>query len=92
MTDLILPLKRKWFDQIKAGTKTEEYRLCNDYWRKRLVGKSFEVMDMPVHEVVVKESTAQVAQSLGRRWIGCEINPEYHAMQARLTAQLGMQL
>lgn len=39
---LILPLKRKWFEQIKAGTKPEEYRLDNDYWRKRLVGKTFD--------------------------------------------------
>lgn len=39
--DLVLPLKRKWFDQVKAGQKLEEYRLDNDYWRKRLIGKQF---------------------------------------------------
>lgn len=36
MADLVLPLKREYFEQIKAGTKTEEYRLCNEYWQKRL--------------------------------------------------------
>ena len=40
--DLILPLKGKWFEQVKAGTKPEEYRLDNDYWRKRLIGKNFD--------------------------------------------------
>ena len=40
--DLILPLKRKWFEKIKAGEKPEEYRLDNEYWRKRLVGKTFD--------------------------------------------------
>lgn len=39
---LHLPLKRKWFDLIKSGEKTEEYRLVNDYWRKRLVDRSYE--------------------------------------------------
>ena len=36
---LILPLKKKWFDLIKAGIKTEEYRAANEYWATRLVGK-----------------------------------------------------
>ncbi|ROT45053.1 ASCH domain-containing protein [Pusillimonas sp. NJUB218] len=38
MTDLILPLKREYFEQIKAGEKWFEYRLLNDYWAKRLEG------------------------------------------------------
>jgi len=37
-------------------------------------------------------TTAQVAQDLGRRWIGCELNPAYIAMQARRTAQRGLAL
>lgn len=36
MTDLILPLRREYFEQILDGEKKEEYRLCNEYWRKRL--------------------------------------------------------
>ncbi len=31
-------LKKKWFDMILAGIKTEEYRKMSDYWRKRLKG------------------------------------------------------
>jgi ASC-1-like (ASCH) protein len=42
MSDLILHLKDRYFEEIKAGTKTEEYRLPKDYWRKRLEGKTFE--------------------------------------------------
>ena len=34
--DLVLPLKAEYFNEIKSGKKTEEYRLCNDYWEKRL--------------------------------------------------------
>jgi hypothetical protein len=33
---LTIPVNGVYFDQIAAGTKTEEYRLVNDYWAKRL--------------------------------------------------------
>ena len=36
MADLVLPLKREYFEAIREGSKTEEYRLCTPYWRKRL--------------------------------------------------------
>ena len=36
MVILDLNLKRKWFDMILDGTKTEEYREIKDYWDKRL--------------------------------------------------------
>jgi len=36
MTVLILHVKRKYFDEIKAGTKKEEYRLAKPYWLTRL--------------------------------------------------------
>jgi hypothetical protein len=40
--ELVLPVKREYFEQIKAGTKPEEFRLRNEYWRKRLEGKTFD--------------------------------------------------
>lgn len=40
--NLILNLKREYFEQIKSGIKTEEYRLCTPYWQKRLEGKTFD--------------------------------------------------
>ncbi len=36
MADLVLPLKREYFEAIRDGAKTEEYRLCTPYWQKRL--------------------------------------------------------
>ncbi len=32
-------------------------------------------------------TTAEVAQNLGRRWLGCELNPEYVEIQGKRTAQ-----
>lgn len=41
MSTLHLSLKGEYFDAIKAGSKPKEYRLVNDYWRKRLVGRVY---------------------------------------------------
>ena len=38
MTTLYLPLKREYFEAIRDGTKTEEFRLCTPHWAKRLEG------------------------------------------------------
>lgn len=39
--DLQLSLKGEYFNSIKEGEKLEEYRLYNNYWQKRLLGKQF---------------------------------------------------
>ena len=38
----MLHVKGKYFDDIKAGAKLFEYRLCTDYWRKRLHLKCYD--------------------------------------------------
>jgi len=45
-TKLILPVKGEYFDAIRDGTKLEEYRLYNSYWRRRLEGRWFSVVEM----------------------------------------------
>jgi hypothetical protein len=42
MRTLTLHLKREFFEAIKSGDKTEEYRLYNEYWKKRLVGRDYD--------------------------------------------------
>lgn len=32
---LTLPIKKEWFDKIKSGEKTTEYREAKPYWHKR---------------------------------------------------------
>lgn len=34
---LILNLKKEWFEKIKAGEKTHEYREVKQYWEDRLL-------------------------------------------------------
>lgn len=42
MNILHLTLKKKWFDLILSGKKTEEYREIKPYWEKRLMGKTYD--------------------------------------------------
>lgn len=45
MSTLHLTLKKKWFDLIRSGIKTEEYREMKPYWDKRLMGgKAFDTV------------------------------------------------
>lgn len=43
---LTLPLKGEYFDQIKAGTKREEFRLVTPYWRRRLEGRTYHCIEL----------------------------------------------
>ena len=35
---LIFPLKKEWYEKIKSGEKTIEYREVKPYWSKRFFG------------------------------------------------------
>ncbi|EGK6472911.1 ASCH domain-containing protein [Salmonella enterica] len=42
MANLQLAVNGEYFDQMKSGDKKFEYRLLNDYWRKRLVNREYD--------------------------------------------------
>lgn len=46
MRTLTLALKGEYFDAIKAGTKTEEFRQVTPYWRKRLEGQRYDSIEL----------------------------------------------
>ena len=74
MTALLLPLKRQYFEQIKTGTKTEEYRLYNDYWRKRIEGKAFDHITVTLGY----PKKADTKRRIVRPWRGYEIKTIQH--------------
>lgn len=41
---LHLTLHREWFDLIRSGKKTEEYRKYTRYWNSRLLDKKYDVV------------------------------------------------
>lgn len=48
LPDLVLPLKREYFEQIKRGEKPEDFRLCTPYWAKRLEGREYGRVVLPL--------------------------------------------
>lgn len=40
--NLTLALKSEFFEQVKSGQKTEEYRLCNPFWKKRIERRDYK--------------------------------------------------
>lgn len=44
MSKLQLSVKKKYFDEIKAGIKPFEFRLRTDYWYKRLVDRNYDTL------------------------------------------------
>ena len=49
MATLTLTLKKKWFDMIKSGIKTEEYREIKPFWTKRLMQSSIKFVPNEKH-------------------------------------------
>ena len=45
MRKLVLTLKKEWFDLIRSGKKTVEYREYKPYWISRLVGKDYDYIE-----------------------------------------------
>src|SRR5262249_11035712 len=41
---LHLTLEREWFDQIAKGIKRNEYREYKPYWKRRLEGRTFDLV------------------------------------------------
>lgn len=42
---LHLNLKSRWFDEIAAGTKLEEYRDFTPYWKTRLADREYDAIE-----------------------------------------------
>lgn len=73
MKTLHLNLKRKWFEMIASGIKTEEYREDKLYWRRRFLIRGQEVDDMRLfHEVEFKNGYGKNAPCMRFKCKGIE--------------------
>ena len=87
---LHLPLKEEYFRAIESGEKTEEFRLFNRYWRKRLI----DLEDgSPQHfdGIVLtlgypkKDDTAK---RIERPWLGYELKRITHPLFGKLPVRV----
>ena len=46
MRKITFNLKREWFEAFKNGSKIKEFRVFNEFWRKRLEGRDFDVVEL----------------------------------------------
>lgn len=68
MKTLDLVLKRKWFDMITSGEKTEEYREIKPYWVQRFCYKTSPSYPVPwVSMVVTSQNPEYLKQALKMR-------------------------
>lgn len=70
---LRLPVKAEYFEQIKAGTKTEEYRIIKEYWSKRLIKEYDEVW-----VTLGYPSSDETDKIIKFKWTGYEIKKITH--------------
>lgn len=62
---LHLHLKREFFEDIKAGTKPDEFRLASK-WENRIAGKPWEV----IHLYLGYPKRGDESRTLRRKWNG----------------------
>jgi len=81
----------------KAGARTEPLA-PNPAWRHQhydfaaLARQCLALVFCHASSVLGSGTTGQVAQALGRQWVGCELNPEYAPLQRARTAQASLRL
>ena len=81
-------LKKKWFDMILAGIKTEEYRAMTKYWKKRLqhinenknVHLHFRNGYSPKSRVIVTEFIDMNVDKGNEEW-GADPNEYYYVLK-----------
>ena len=76
MTDLIIPLKGIYFDQIASGEKLEEYRLVTGYWIKRLRNRVYDRVILT--RGYPEGGGVEGVTRLTREWRGYEIQALQH--------------
>ncbi len=74
MKTLRLPIKKKYFEQIRDGTKTEEYREYKPFWKKRLLNKEFD----QVHITLGYPKVGDLSRVLVFPWNGFQVKEILH--------------
>ena len=74
MKVLTLPVKKKYFEQIRDGTKKEESRECKPFWEKRLLSKEFD----QVHITLGYPKAGDSSRVLLFPWKGFQVKEILH--------------
>lgn len=85
---LTLPIKRKWFDMILAGKKTEEYRDVKPYYTMRF--RQFVTLNPDVPNHLVEELFRNAAGKGGVKYRNVVIRNGYswHSASMRISGRI----
>ena len=72
---LHLSLKREYFEAIRDGRKSEEFRLCTPYWSKRLEGREYDQVVLTLGYPARNDH----ARRLVRSWRGFTVKTITHS-------------
>jgi len=93
MKELHLNVKRKWFDMILSGEKTEEYREIKNYWVNRLgIYVGINKIKMPFDSIIFSNGYAKnrdqfkielksIRMAEGKEEWGAEEKKEYFVLE-----------
>jgi len=83
---LTLPLKGEYFDAIKSGEKVEEFRLCTEFWEKRIEDRRYDRIVL-TRGYPKRDDTSR---RITRPWLGYTIkeitHPHFGAQPVRVYA------
>lgn len=68
---LQLTIKKKYFDEIFLGVKTEEYRVVKSYWSKRIIDKKYS-------HIIFTNGYSQNSPKIEVEYLGYEIKKIKH--------------
>lgn len=84
---LHLILKKKWFDLISNGIKTEEYRERTPYWKKRIWDKRKKIRTVCFHcgytNKVYYADVDNITTGTGKESWGAEQGKEYYILKLK---------
>ena len=85
---LTLPIKRKWFDMILTGEKTEEYREVKPYYTMRF--RQFVSLNPDVPDCAVEDLFRRAAQTGGVKYRNVVLRNGYswHSPAMRISGRI----
>lgn len=101
MSDTLkLVLTDHWFEEIKSGRKTHEYRKATEFWKKRLldseklfknvVGHSFKPYKFVEFQKAYRKNPERMTFAIKEiDWLPCGIKTDLHCQESVFDIELG---
>ena len=86
---LTFNLKKEWFEKIKSGDKTHEYREVKPYWTKRLMNGLYkDFIDNDAYFISMCNGGNPFWKPINKKIIFCNGYPKKNDKKNRITAIL----